>query len=102
MVEVGDRVAVSSKAGARSGVVMGVRGALLQVLWDTGEETSFVPGVGVLTVIPHAPTRPTKSKSGSKPDAATKTGSATKRSKDTKKSGGKKASSTKTTAKKKR
>jgi hypothetical protein len=62
MAEVGDRVAVISKATSRSGVVTAVTGSLLRVLWDTGEETSFVPAAGALRVIPPS-TKPRKTKS---------------------------------------
>jgi Domain of unknown function (DUF1918) len=51
MAVVGDQIEVSSKAGARSGVVTGVNGPMIAVRWSTGEETSFVPGPGVLSVV---------------------------------------------------
>jgi hypothetical protein len=50
MADVGDRIAVASKGEPRSGVVTAVRGAMITVRWDTGEETSLVPGPGVLSV----------------------------------------------------
>ena len=34
------------------GVVTAVSGTMLTVLWDTGHETSFIPGAGDLTVVP--------------------------------------------------
>jgi hypothetical protein len=42
-----------NKAGQppRDGVVTGVSGSLLRVRWATGEESSFVPGPGAVTVI---------------------------------------------------
>jgi hypothetical protein len=51
MAAVGDQIEVSSKAGPRSGVVTGVNGHMIDVRWSTGEETSFVPGPGVLSVV---------------------------------------------------
>jgi Domain of unknown function (DUF1918) len=51
MAAVGDQIEVSSKAGPRSGVVTGVNGPMIDVRWSTGEETSFVPGPGVLSVV---------------------------------------------------
>ena len=102
MADVGDRVAVTSKAAARSGVVTGVSGSLLRVLWDTGEETSFVPGVGALSVIAGAETKPPNTKRTPKIDAATKTATTAKPSEDTKKSSGRPTVSTKTAGKKNR
>ena len=51
MADIGDRVAVASKGGSRSGVVIGVSGAMITVRWDTGDETSLIPGPGVLSVV---------------------------------------------------
>jgi len=51
MAEIGDRIAVASKGGSRSGVVTSVSGAMITVRWDTGEETSLIPGPGVLSVV---------------------------------------------------
>jgi hypothetical protein len=53
MPEVGDRVRVRSrKIGqtVREGVVTEVLGHLLRVKWSTGEETTFTPGPGSVTV----------------------------------------------------
>ena len=67
MAEVGDRIAVASKGVPRPGVVTAVSGAMSTVRWDTGEETSLIPGPGVLSVVarrrrtPSARTRPTTS-----------------------------------------
>jgi Domain of unknown function (DUF1918) len=64
MAEVGDRIAVTSKGLPRTGVVTVVSGAMITVRWDTGEETSLIPGPGVLSVVasrrrtPSARTRP--------------------------------------------
>ena len=49
MAAVGDQIEVSSKAGPRSGVVRAEHGPMLMVRWSTGEETSLVPGPGVLS-----------------------------------------------------
>ena len=51
MAVVGDRIAVASKGEPRSGVVTVVNGALITVRWDTGGETSLIPGPGVLSVV---------------------------------------------------
>ena len=54
MAVVGDRIELlPSKAGQvrRAGVVTAIAGVLITVRWDTGEETKFVPGPGVLTVV---------------------------------------------------
>ena len=67
MADVGDRIAVASKGEPRSGVVTAVSGAMITVRWDTGGETSLIPGPGVLSVVtnrpgtPSARTRPTTS-----------------------------------------
>jgi hypothetical protein len=56
MVDVGDRVVVESeKVGVepRMGVVTGVNGPFVQVRWDDGHESSFVPAAGSLKVMPH-------------------------------------------------
>ena len=73
MPEVGDRVRVSStKIGqaVREGVVTQVLGHLLRVQWSTGEESTFTPGPGSLTVVG-------KSRATSKKAAATSTKRAT-------------------------
>ena len=51
MADVGDRIAVASKGEPRSGVVTAVSGAMITVRWDSGRETSLVPGPGVLSVV---------------------------------------------------
>ena len=67
MADVGDRIAVASKGEPRSGVVIAVSGAMITVRWDTGGETSLIPGPGVLSVVtsrrrtPSARTRSTTS-----------------------------------------
>jgi hypothetical protein len=57
MVHVGDRVEVAArKVGQqpRHGTVTSVRGTVVEVRWDTGEQTAFVPAAGSLTVVRHA------------------------------------------------
>jgi hypothetical protein len=74
VAEVGDRVAVTSKAVARAGVVTAVTGSLLRVRWDTGEETSFAPAAGALRVIATAkPSKGGKKKGGRPTSSAKKT-----------------------------
>jgi hypothetical protein len=54
MVDVGARIEVESeKVGAppKTGVVTGINGPLIQVRWDDGRETSFVPAAGSMRVI---------------------------------------------------
>jgi hypothetical protein len=51
MADVGDRIAVVSKGKPRSGVLIAVSGAIITVRWDTGGETSLIPGPGVLSVM---------------------------------------------------
>lgn len=54
MVEVGARIMVGSpKVGveARSGTVTATDGPRVQVRWDDGHETTFVPGPGSMNVV---------------------------------------------------
>jgi hypothetical protein len=54
MPEVGDRVRVRSRKidqATREGVITQVLGHLLRVQWSTGEESTFTPGPGSLTVV---------------------------------------------------
>ena len=54
MVQVGDRVVVEAeKVGRepRTGVVVGVQGALIRIHWDNGGESSFVPAAGSMRVV---------------------------------------------------
>jgi hypothetical protein len=77
MSEVGDRVRVESrKLGQpmREGVVTEVLGSLLRVRWSTGEESTFTPGPGSLTVVGKARLRATKATpSKERSPASTKT-----------------------------
>ena len=53
LVDKGDRVIVESeKVGVepRSGVITGVHGTTVQVRWDDGHETTFVPAAGAMKV----------------------------------------------------
>src|ERR1035441_9203300 len=57
MADVGDRFQVAStKVGQapRDGVVTGVIGSLLQVKWSTGQESTFAPKMGSLSVVGRA------------------------------------------------
>jgi hypothetical protein len=57
MADIGDLVQVAStKVGhaPRDGVVTGVIGSLLQVKWSTGEESTFAPKMGSLSVVGRA------------------------------------------------
>jgi hypothetical protein len=52
MVRVRDQIRVSSMKGPpRDGVVTGLTGSLLRVRWTSGEETTFIPAPGTLTVL---------------------------------------------------
>jgi hypothetical protein len=54
MVDVGARIEVESeKVGMppKTGVVTGVNGPLVQVRWDDGHESSFVPAAGSMRVV---------------------------------------------------
>jgi hypothetical protein len=51
MTHVGDRIVVTSKGAPRSGVVIATSGDMITVRWDTGGETSLIPGPGVLSVV---------------------------------------------------
>jgi len=57
MADIGDLVQVAStKVGQapRDGVVTGVIGSLLQVKWSAGEESTFAPQMGSLSVVGRA------------------------------------------------
>jgi hypothetical protein len=82
MADIGDHVAVASKGGSRSGVVTGVTGTMITVQWDTGDETSLIPGPGALSVVtspgrtPSVRTRSTPAAKGS--SSGRKTGKKTR------------------------
>jgi hypothetical protein len=100
MPEVGDRVRVESKKlgqTVREGVVTEVLGHLMRVQWSTGEESTFTPGPGSLTVVGRTRVRATK-KAPSKKTPSKKAAAAS--SEKGGKAGNKKAT-TKAVAKKK-
>ena len=71
MVKVGDSVeAAAQKVGQtpRTGTVTAVRGAVITVRWDSGNETSLIPAAGSLSVVGAARSADTK-KSSPKPAA---------------------------------
>ena len=77
MVEVGDRIRLSSMKGAdREGVVTAVTGSLVRVRWLSGEETTVVPAPGTLSVLAAGEAGPQKR---ARKGAAKKTAGATKR-----------------------
>ena len=83
MADVGDRIAVAPKGEPRSGVVTAVRGAMVTILWDTGSETSLIPGPGVLSVVssrPRTPSARTRRTTSGAMAAARKTSAAGSRS----------------------
>ena len=52
MVEVGDRIRLSSMKGpGREGLVTAVTGSLVRVRWLSGEETMVAPAPGTLSVL---------------------------------------------------
>ena len=105
MPEVGDRVRVESKKlgqTVREGVVTEVLGHLLRVQWSTGEESTFTPGPGSLTVVGKTRVRATQ-KAPSKKTPSKKTPSKKAAAASSKKGGqvGNKKATTKAVAKKK-
>ena len=103
MPEVGDRVRVESKKlgqTVREGVVTEVLGHLLRVQWSTGEESTFTPGPGSLTVVGKTRVRATqKAPSKKTPSKKTPSKKAAAASKGAKV--GSKKTTTKAAAKKK-
>ena len=76
MVEVGDRIRLSSMKGPdREGLVTAVTGSLVRVRWPSGEETTVVPAPGTLSVLAAGKAVPQK---GAKKGAAKNTAGATK------------------------
>jgi hypothetical protein len=56
MVQIGDQVVLESERvgqPSQTGVITGTHGQLLNVRWDNGKESSFIPGAGALRVIGH-------------------------------------------------
>ena len=82
MPDVGDRVRVqSTKLGqaVREGIVTSVVGHMLRVQWSTGEESTFMPGPGAVTVVGKARGRTTKKASAKKVPASAKKTTAKKK-----------------------
>ena len=103
MAAVGDRVEVAAqKGGSRTGTVTATHDSMITVRWDTGGESSLIPGPGVITVLTRrrskAPTAPAVKKATA---ATTKAPTAKKAAKaPAKKAPAKKATVKKTTVKK--
>jgi hypothetical protein len=77
MVEVGDRIRLSSMKGSgRDGLVTAVTGSLLRVRWLSGEETLVAPAPGTLSVLAAGSAVPQK---GARKSAAKNTAGATKK-----------------------
>ena len=104
MADVGARIEVRGVGTPRNGVVTAASGTMLTVLWDTGEETSFIPGAGDLTVVPSrrptskATTKKAPARKGSAKKAVTAKSTAKKS--PARKTASKKATGRKTIAKK--
>jgi hypothetical protein len=78
MVEVGDRIRLSSMKGAgREGLVTAVAGSLVRVRWLSGEETMVAPAPGTLSVLAAAKAVPQKG--AKKKGAARNTAGASKK-----------------------
>lgn len=78
MVEVGDRIRLSSMKGpGREGLVTAVTGALVRVRWLSGDETTVVPAPGTFSVLAAGKVVPPKA--AQKKGAAKNTASATKK-----------------------
>lgn len=77
MVEVGDRIRLSSMKGpGGEGLVTAVTGSLVRVRWLSGEETMVAPAPGTLSVLAAGRAVPQK---GAKKSAAKNTAGATKK-----------------------
>ena len=78
MVEVGDRICLSSMKGpGREGVVTAVTGSLVRVRWLSGEETTVAPAPGTLSVLAAGKVVPVKA--AQKKGAAKNTAGVTKK-----------------------
>ena len=94
MVEVGDRIRLSSMKGpGREGLVTAVTGSLVRVRWQSGEETIVAPAPGTLSVLAAGSAVPQK---GAKTSAAKNTAGATKKKNIASKSAPKKSGANKT------
>jgi len=58
MVNVGDRIRLSSRKGSDREIVTAVTGSLLRVRWPSGDETTVAPAPGTLAVLAGAKSRP--------------------------------------------
>jgi hypothetical protein len=77
MVEVGDRIRLSSMKGPdREGLVTAVTGSLVRVQWPSGDETTLAPAPGTLSVLAAGNAVPQK---GARKRAAKNTAGATKK-----------------------
>jgi hypothetical protein len=77
MVEVGDRIRLSSMKGPdREGLVTAVTGSLVRVRWPSGDETTVAPAPGTLSVLAAGKAVPQK---GAQKSAAKNTAGATKK-----------------------
>src|SRR3954464_4413003 len=97
MANVGDRVSMQSKSGARLGVVRRVSGTLVTVEWENGSQSTVIPGPGVLSVVGAARKAATKKAPARKAPAKKAPAKAAKKPAPAKK----KAGANKTPAKKK-
>jgi hypothetical protein len=105
MLEVGDRIRLSSRKGPdREGVITALTGTMVRVRWPSGDETTVIPAAGTLTVLSSAsdrqattsPTKKTAAQTAAKKSAPKKTAAQTA----AKKGPTKKAAAQKTSAKK--
>ena len=95
MVEVGDRIRLSSMKGpGREGLVTAVTGSLVRVRWLSGEETTVVPAPGTLSVLAAGEVVP--SKAAQRKGAAKNKASATKKNIANKSASPKKSAAKKT------
>ena len=93
MPEVGDRVRVESRKlgqAVREGVVTEVLGHLLRVRWSTGEESTFTPGPGSVSVVGRSRARASKKAPSKKAAASSKKAAKTGNNKTTRKAVAKK------------
>ena len=94
MVEVGDRIRLSSMKGPdREGLVTAVTGSLVRVRWPSGDETTVAPAPGTLSVLAAGKAVPQKA---AKKSAAKKTAGATKKKAASKSAPSKKSGARKT------
>ena len=81
MVEVGDRIRLSSMKGpVREGLVTAVTGSLVRVRWPSGDETTVAPAPGTISVL----AADTAGPKGAKKSATKNTAGATKKTRASK------------------